>query len=542
MMSGRNLIQPAYFDQPAEAVGSIGPGVLPAAPGAPTAVPMRKGAMCYDNYVHSTQNPGTGNSLQLDAGSAATALVSQTLFSGTADVGIMPAQQTAMASDEPQPIVARTSSGDIRGIVLPGAIYYRRAGYTFPQRRYAILLDDPIAETECGAEIFELGTAHVYGYVVHIGRYSRVQVVYAVAVADGFWDVSSRFDEETRNATLWYDRQPRALPLCLGTIARGEGARMGHSMAAEASSPAFIIQTPVMQEQSSFGYGSSNEPGFIMPAASSATGPSSAKPSLGSPIPTLASMEDSTAMARPGHKKDCQVQFVHYRGISVDGERPVGLLGKLDTESDGEQHCLPLLNDEMADQDTSINELLPDKKCPFQTCPYHKKGFARKHDLVRHVITHYDGQLYCGFCPDELAKSFGRPFLRVEPLKRHLAVVHHAAKFRKTQNTTETYLKLRLKEYGAVHGGHCNICSRQFSVAAKLYNHIEGCVVRLLLERARAGDIEPQESEELSGAQLGWSTNHQASRRAGAKTGTEGDKKQEIEEQNMVPGYDDSSL
>lgn len=273
-----------------------------------------------------------------------------------------------------------------------------------------------------------------------------------------------------------------------------------------------------MHGQPGFGYGSSNEPGLVVSTAPSASGPSSTKLSLESPVPTLASIDDGALISRSGHKKDYQVQFVHYRGTGADGERSGGGIDKLDADGDGEQHCLALLDDEAADEETPINELLPDKKCPFQACPYHKKGFARKHDLVRHVITHYDGRLYCGFCPDDLAKSFGRPFLRVEPLKRHLAVVHHAAKFRKTQNTTETYLKLRLKEYGSVHGGHCGICSRYFSVAAKLYNHIEGCVVRLLLERAKACDIEPQGSDMSLEAQPGWGVGQQASRRAGAKS------------------------
>ncbi|CAK7233449.1 hypothetical protein SBRCBS47491_008614, partial [Sporothrix bragantina] len=67
----------------------------------------------------------------------------------------------------------------------------------------------------------------------------------------------------------------------------------------------------------------------------------------------------------------------------------------------------------------------------------------------------------------------------------HLAAVHDAAKFRKTQNTTEAYLKDRIREYGSVSTGHCSICSRPFATAAELYAHIEGCVVHLLLQRAR---------------------------------------------------------
>lgn len=242
IMLGTSLIQPVFFGQPAEVIGPIDPRMLSTEPGAPTAISTRKDNMSFDTFAHSTQSSGPGNPLLLDAGTSTAALVNHTLFSSTSDVGILPTHQAAAVSDEPQPIVARTSSGDIRGIILPGAIYHRRAGYTFPQRRYAVLLDDPIAETECGTEIFELGTEHTYGYIVQIGRYSRVQVVYAVTISDAFWDVSSRFDEEARNATLWYDKQPKALPLCPGTAMGGDGARMGQGMAVEAPSSVFLLR------------------------------------------------------------------------------------------------------------------------------------------------------------------------------------------------------------------------------------------------------------------------------------------------------------
>ena len=62
--------------------------------------------------------------------------------------------------------------------------------------------------------------------------------------------------------------------------------------------------------------------------------------------------------------------------------------------------------------------------------------------------------------------------------------MHDAAKFRKTQNTTEAYLKDRIREYGSVGAGHCSIYSWLFATAAELYGHIEGCVVQLLLQRA----------------------------------------------------------
>lgn len=206
-------------------------------------------------------------------------------------------------------------------------------------------------------------------------------------------------------------------------------------------------------------------------------------------------------------------------GLPGDGQCDnVGALGT--AGSDGAQFDFQRAGadgGDFADSEIPISTLLPDRKCPFQTCEYHTKGFVRKHDLVRHIITHYDGRLYCGFCPDGLAKSFGRPFLRVEPLKRHLAAVHDAAKFRKTQNTTEAYLRDRIREHGSVGAGHCSICIRPFASAAELYGHIEGCVVQLLLLRAREdnGSAVPRDGAAMSQSSLGYTGMEDAEWNAG---------------------------
>ncbi|KAL1887734.1 hypothetical protein Sste5346_010027 [Sporothrix stenoceras] len=199
------------------------------------------------------------------------------------------------------------------------------------------------------------------------------------------------------------------------------------------------------------------------------------------------STESLTSRSPFTHQRPLQVQFVYYKASGVPGDDQcdspgaLGAAGSNNAQFDSQRAD----GGDFANSEIPISALLPDRKCPFRTCEYHTKGFVRKHDLVRHIITHYDGRLYCGFCPNGLAKSFGRPFLRVEPLKRHLAAVHGAAKFRKTQNTTEAYLRDRIREHGSVGAGHCSVCVRPFASAAELYGHIEGCVVQLLLLRAR---------------------------------------------------------
>jgi len=63
------------------------------------------------------------------------------------------------------------------------------------------------------------------------------------------------------------------------------------------------------------------------------------------------------------------------------------------------------------------------EKCPIQTCGYHKKGFARKYDRVRHVLTHFKGKMVCGFCPGT-GSSVEKVFNRADVFKRHLTYVH----------------------------------------------------------------------------------------------------------------------
>ncbi len=59
------------------------------------------------------------------------------------------------------------------------------------------------------------------------------------------------------------------------------------------------------------------------------------------------------------------------------------------------------------------------EKCPVQTCEYHIKGFARKHDRNRHALAHYKGIMVCGFCNGPGA-SAEKLFNRTDVFKRHL--------------------------------------------------------------------------------------------------------------------------
>lgn len=110
--------------------------------------------------------------------------------------------------------MAKVASGLVSGVLLPGVIYHRRPEHPFPQRRYAALLNQPISEADCGGDVVEPNTGRVYGHIVQMARYSDVQVVYVVSVADALWDVNRQFDEEARLATTWYIKQKQGLTGC----------------------------------------------------------------------------------------------------------------------------------------------------------------------------------------------------------------------------------------------------------------------------------------------------------------------------------------
>ena len=120
------------------------------------------------------------------------------------------------------------------------------------------------------------------------------------------------------------------------------------------------------------------------------------------------------------------------------------------------------------------------EKCPITTCVYHHKGFARKYDKNRHTLTHYKGNMVCGFCPGSGSAS-EKSFNRADVFKRHLTSVHGVE-----QNPPNS----RKKSPGGSHkqpstvaegvSGKCSTCSATFKNAQDFYEHLDDCVLRIV--------------------------------------------------------------
>ncbi|KAL2126007.1 hypothetical protein VTI74DRAFT_1961 [Chaetomium olivicolor] len=117
------------------------------------------------------------------------------------------------------------------------------------------------------------------------------------------------------------------------------------------------------------------------------------------------------------------------------------------------------------------------EKCPIESCEYHVKGFARKYDKNRHALTHYKGTMVCPFCPGA-GSPYEKAFNRADVFKRHLTAVHNV------EQTPPNSRKLILST-GAGRatglGAKCNICQSQFATAQEFYEHLDDCVLNVIV-------------------------------------------------------------
>jgi len=117
------------------------------------------------------------------------------------------------------------------------------------------------------------------------------------------------------------------------------------------------------------------------------------------------------------------------------------------------------------------------EKCPIETCEYHIKGFARKYDKNRHALTHYKGTMVCPFCPNA-GTAYEKAFNRADVFKRHLTAVHNV------EQTPPNSRKLILTTGGGRSGGvgaKCSICQSQFATAQEFYEHLDDCVLNVIV-------------------------------------------------------------
>ena len=142
------------------------------------------------------------------------------------------------------------------------------------------------------------------------------------------------------------------------------------------------------------------------------------------------------------------------------------------------------------------------EKCPIVNCAYHHKGFARKYDKNRHTLTHYKGNMVCGFCPGSGSAS-EKSFNRADVFKRHLTSVHGVEQTppnsrKKIPNSANK--KTSTQAVDAT--GKCSTCSATFKNAQEFYEHLDDCVLRVVQQE------EP--SEAINEQHLGGVVNDQA--------------------------------
>ncbi|KAK4211733.1 hypothetical protein QBC37DRAFT_207212 [Rhypophila decipiens] len=116
------------------------------------------------------------------------------------------------------------------------------------------------------------------------------------------------------------------------------------------------------------------------------------------------------------------------------------------------------------------------EKCPIESCEYHIKGFARKYDKNRHALTHYKGTMVCPFCVGA-GTAYEKAFNRADVFKRHLTAVHNV------EQTPPNSRKMILNA-GRVTGGvgaKCSICQSQFATAQEFYEHLDDCVLNVIV-------------------------------------------------------------
>ena len=144
------------------------------------------------------------------------------------------------------------------------------------------------------------------------------------------------------------------------------------------------------------------------------------------------------------------------------------------------------------------HQSLRPEKCPIPSCEYHIKGFARKYDKNRHTLTHYKGDMVCGFCT---GTSKEKTFNRADVFKRHLMSVHGVEQTppnsRKKIATSAMSSGSKLSGYPADATGKCSTCSQSFANAQDFYEHLDECVLRIVQQEDPAEAINAERLAEV---------------------------------------------
>ncbi|KAL6884146.1 hypothetical protein HDV57DRAFT_509118 [Trichoderma longibrachiatum] len=121
------------------------------------------------------------------------------------------------------------------------------------------------------------------------------------------------------------------------------------------------------------------------------------------------------------------------------------------------------------------------EKCPFTTCEYHAKGFARRYDKNRHLFTHHNGSMLCGFCPGP-GSGPEMAFNHLDAFKKHLFAVHGVEQTSLDGRRAggSGHMAPKVLAYGLNATGICSICNQFFTNVQDFYEHLDDCVARLV--------------------------------------------------------------
>ena len=225
-----------------------------------------------------------------------------------------------------------------------------------------------------------------------------------------------------------------------------------------------------------------------------------------SPVPSNASSHDSNRVGSNKFKSGANSPYLHNASYHPYAQAPGGRRfsvtstrshysqdsprsASIGFDDDGKekgrcpnQDCGRYFKDLKAHMLTHMSER--PEKCPIVICDYHQKGFARKYDRNRHVLTHYKGTMICPFCPGS-GTAAEKSFNRHDVFKRHLTSVHGVEQPPPNSRRKSPVSASSRKSSGQSQDkvAKCSTCSAMFKNAQDFYEHLDECVLQVVQQQ-----------------------------------------------------------
>ena len=204
------------------------------------------------------------------------------------------------------------------------------------------------------------------------------------------------------------------------------------------------------------------------------TGSATFSTDISSPYLSMAAFYSQTTEAGPLPMSSSLSRYYSPRSVSIGFGEEGKERGRCPNPD-----CGKLFKDLKAHMLTHLSER--PEKCPITTCDYRKKGFARKYDKQRHVLTHYKGTMVCGFCPGS-GSTAEKSFNRADVFKRHLTSVHGVEQS-PPNSQKKSFIGLTkdtTSQRSDTATGKCSTCGTTFNNAQDYYEHLDECVLRVV--------------------------------------------------------------